>query len=425
LAFKSPKQIVQSLANVLSENTKNSYTVDKSIRFIAQWLQANPEQIENILKPILQGLGQAPKVTIARVFSLMTQINHPNAIKLFISFGLNSKEQNVVATAVLATHRSSFLSSTDVLRQLLVLAKGPSSIISNLANAAVKTIVRKTTGVGDSKSAPLANLKDSDFPYNVSWSDDIKLGGSEVGADFNVALFAGTNFDCNHPTFNYEASAIGTVNVNLFGFSTEAVDTGAIYGRVNGAPAQDEIYLKVFGDTIYDKQLPSIDCLSHQQDIAHASPGFSVSYVIWVSVIPITLSASASLDLDLSWDWKICPDQLTAEVEVVPKGTLTVGGDAEIDLLIIKAGIQLSGGFETSLPPQAALDGSLCQITFDVLRQSSPLVVNFDGYFAVKSCRYWIFDCHWKNEDTVNIFQWSLPAQNQVIFQKTWKIAAK
>jgi len=313
-----------------------------------------------------------------------------------------------------------------VLVELVAISRNaPSQQLRKMATLAVKTVVRKTTGVGGPKSAPVANLKDSNFPYNVSWSDDIKLGGSKIGADFAVALFAGTNFDCNHPTFNYEASAIGTVDVSLFGYTGRAVDAGAIYGRVNGAPDPDDIYLKVFGDTIYSKQIPSIDCIGHSYDIAHTSPGFSVSYIIWVSVIPITLSASASLDLDLSWNWKICPDQLTAEIEVIPRGALSIGGDAEIDLLIIKAGIQLDGSFETALPPQLSLDGSLCEITFEVVRQSNPLSLLFQGYFAVKSCRYWIFDCHWKQESTVNIFQWSLPAQNEVLFQQTWKIASK
>jgi len=265
---------------------------------------------------------------------------------------------------------------------------------------------------------------DSDFPYNVSWSDDIKLGGSTVGADFNVALFAGTNFDCTHPTFNYKASAIGTVDISLFGYSTEAVDAGAIYGRANGSPLEDEIFVKVFGDTIYDKPIPQIDCMSHSQDIAHTSPGFSVSYIIWVSVIPITLSASANLDLDLSWDWKICPDQLTAEVELTPTAKLVVGGNAELDLLIVKAGVELDGSFETALPPQAWIDGSMCEVGFDVRRESAPLTINFNGYFAIKSCVLWIFDCHWKTKDQVTIFQWSLPAHNEVIFQETWKIAA-
>jgi len=229
-------------------------------------------------------------------------------------------------------------------------------------------------------------------------------------------------FDCNHPTFNYEASATGKVDLHLFDHSVNAFTAKAVYGRQGGQPAEDEIYVRVFGKTIYDRQLPHIDCRTHAENIASAFPGFSVSYVIWVSVIPITFTASASLGLDLSWNYDVCVDQLSAQVELVPKATLVVGGDAEIDLLIIKAGVKLDGSFEASIPPQVRVDGSLCSISFDVKYVSRPLAINFDGYFAVESCFLWIFDCHWKQEKTVNIFSWQSPSYDTVLYSKTWKI---
>jgi len=351
------------------------------------------------------------KKGLSSYFRIISKIQHPITEKMFLN-GLKNSKVHVVATAIMNFHQSMFLKNIKVTLQLRLLQNSKDELIRTLATSALKSVHNKESTV----------LRQSSFPYNVSWGDSIALGGNAVGADFCVNLFAGTNLDCNHPTFNYEVSAISNVDVHLFDHHTTAIAAGFVYGRENGSPAQDDIYLRVFGDTIYDRQLPQVYCYEGHQDIANSFPGYSVDYIVWVSVIPVVFSASVSLDLDLSYNWNVCPDALTAQVELVPTGTLIVGGEAEIDLLIVKAGVKLDGSFEASIPPQIQLDGSLCEITFNVNYQSVPLTINFDAYFAVEECTYWIFDCHWKDEDQVNIYSWKHAAYNTNLFSKTWKI---
>jgi len=351
------------------------------------------------------------KKGLSSYFRIVSMLNSPITEKMFLN-GLKNSKVHIVATAIMNFQKSVFLKNLKVVVQLRALSNSKDELIRTLASSALSSVHNKDSTV----------LKQSSFPYNVSWADSIGLGGNAVGADFCVNLFAGTNLDCNHPTFNYEVSAISNVDVHLFDHHTTAIAAGFVYGRVNGSPAQDDIYLRVFGDTIYNRQLPQVYCYEGHQDIANSFPGYSVDYIVWVSVIPVVFSASVSLDLDLSYNWNVCPDALTASVELVPTGTLIVGGEAEIDLLIVKAGVKLEGSFEASIPPQIQLDGSLCEITFNVNYQSIPLTINFDAYFAVEECKYWIFDCHWKDESVVNIYSWKHAAYNTNLYSKTWKI---
>ena len=148
------------------------------------------------------------------------------------------------------------------------------------------------------------------FPFNKSVDDSKKLGGSVASITFGANLFAGTNFDCNQPTFNYEACADATADGSLFGVAFQALNAKAIYGKANGVVIGDSMFLEIFGKTIYSHTFPVLDCNVHTYPIAHASPGFSVSYTVWVSIIPITFSAGADLGLNLQWGWEICDSPL-------------------------------------------------------------------------------------------------------------------
>lgn len=420
------KSISALMTKVLNPNTPSSYKLTRMIKTICTYLELNPVSM-GLLLPRIKTLGESSPITTSRLMLILSQINHTAAADMLISYGLKAPNASVVISAVLATHRAVFVSK-EVLKTLISLSTLHSDkLVRNVAQMAVKSWIKKHTSLApETFPSHKQSIKDnSDFPYNKSWSGDASFGGTTVGVDFSASVFAGTNFDCQHTTFNYEAQAKADVTATLFGHSTNAVDAGLIYGRENGNALQDQIYVSVFGDMVYDQQLSQIDCIQHSADIAHTSPGFSVDYVIWISIIPVTFSASASLDLDLSYFWNICPDQLTAELELMPSSTLTVGGSAEIDLLIVKAGVELDGNFEAQVPPKAEVDGSLCQVTFEVDLQSKPIAVNMDAYYAVKSCKYWIFDCHWKEQGQTTIFSWSEPEHDDVLFQQTWKIAAK
>jgi len=265
----------------------------------------------------------------------------------------------------------------------------------------------------------------SPFPFNRSISEDLKFGGSVASVTFDSELFAGTNFDCNESYFNYEAFACSQVDVSLFGISAQAVEAKAIYGRENGVVVGDDMFLDIFGHTIYSENFPVIDCNMHTYPIAHAAPGFSVSYTLWVSIIPVTFSAATDLALDLQWGWEICDSQLLLEVELIPSAVLSICGNAEINLLLLRCGLQLQADFNSDLIPQAKIEGSECSLEFDVDWVSNPMDANFNGYYQWKSCKFLIFDCHWGTHNENVFWSWNEPAHNQIVFEDTWKIASQ
>jgi len=260
------------------------------------------------------------------------------------------------------------------------------------------------------------------FPFNQSWTQDIKFGGKQVNVVVNGLLFAGTNLDCNHPTFNYEAHARAEAVASAFGDTKSAFLAEALYGKQDGQLIGDRLYLRVWNDVLYDKTIPIIDCNEHVNDIAHTAYGFSVSYTLWVSVIPVTFRAAVLLQLDLKWGWNVCDNQLSALVELIPSAVVTVSGGAEINLLIIKAGIALDASFNAIVKPQAFIHGTQCQVGFETILETIPMTAAFDAYYAEKQCKYMFFDCHWGPTHQKALWSWHLPAKTDVLINKVWNI---
>jgi len=272
------------------------------------------------------------------------------------------------------------------------------------------------------KSEKVEVVYDSSFPYNVTYSKDISLGGKTVGADFSVDLFAGTNFDCNQQHFNYEGLAKASTNLEFLGWQKEAFLAEAIYGKANGQVIGDEILVKVWDDVIYQKKIPTLDCREHVLPIAHTQKGLSVSYTVWISIIPVTFRAGATLGLELDWGWQVCDSDLSALVELIPKATFTVTGDAEINLLIIRAGLELSGSLNGQLRPQGYIHGSNCSLGLDLKEIVNPFGIDFGSYYAWKHCKFLIFDCSWGDHHKQTWFHWQSSPVNRVIYEEDWKI---
>ena len=214
-------------------------------------------------------------------------------------------------------------------------------------------------------------------------------------------------------------------NVNVLGVKQSSIfDAKAAYGKQGSVAVANEIFLSVFDKVVYQQTLPTqlIDCNLHTYQLYHASPGFSFSYTVWVSIVPITFSAGADLVLNAQWGWQVCDAQLSAMVELIPSADLVVSGKAEIDLLIIRGGVELDASFQAALVPQAYVHGTLCTVGIDVQLQTQPMSADFEAYYMWRDCKYWIFDCHWGQHDTRTLWSWSLPAQQQTLFNKEWKI---
>ncbi len=210
--------------------------------------------------------------------------------------------------------------------------------------------------------------------------------------------------------------------LTFFGYTHSVFEAEAVYGKVNGVPEADELLLTVWGDVIYQQPIPQIDCSEHYYQIAHVAPGINVNYELWIVIVPISFTATANVDLNLEWGWKICDTDLSALVELIPTAAPSVYGDAEIDLYIIKAGIELTGDFSASVVPQGYIEGSECTIGFDIRQENPPMSVSLTSYYEWQECFLFFFDCHWAQKNQYVWYSWSYPAQNIVLYQKNWKI---
>jgi len=277
--------------------------------------------------------------------------------------------------------------------------------------------------MNDRLPVKLPELQDSNFPFNKSWDESFTLGGKEVSIAFEGVLFAGTNFDCNQEYFNYEALAKADSNLAFFEWNKEAFLAEIIYGKYNGQIVGNEIYLRVWDDVIYSQKIPEIDCSEHVYPFYHTQKGISVSYTLWVSIIPVIFTAGATAVVDLDWGWQICDDKLSAMIELIPDLTVILDGDAEVYLLIVKAGMELSGSFNAEVRPQGYVAGSNCSVGFDVRFESNPTQIDLQSYYQFDKCEFWIFDCKWGDKHTETWFSWNSQGENRVVFDEEWKIA--
>jgi len=265
------------------------------------------------------------------------------------------------------------------------------------------------------------NSQNVSLPFNRSWTDGYVLGGKQVYAGFLAQAFVGTNFDCQQAYFDYEVYGVGALNVTLFQWSKDAFVAEAVYGKASGQPLADEVSVKVWNQVIYDKPLPPFNCSNHTFPIAHQQLGLSVTYTLWVSVIPIQFSAGAQLTLNLGVQYDVCDSTLSA-IGLLPTATLSVGGQAELNLLIIKAGVRLTGSFESLLSPEVYVDGSKCSVGLEASLESRPMTINFDGYYAINKCKMWIWDCHWEQTHVDLWLHWSYPETHEVLVNEHWPI---
>jgi len=263
----------------------------------------------------------------------------------------------------------------------------------------------------------------SDFPFNRSYSRDLLIGGRDVNLDLHGELFVGTNFDCNQQYFNYEGLAEVTGSVTLFTETANVFTAEIIYGADNGVHLADAITLVFLGNTVLDQPLPQVDCFEHTYNLFHAAPVISASYVVWISVIPVVFSANAGVTLNVDWGWSICDSTLSALIELIPGAQFSAQGDVELDLLIIKAGIELAAQVNTQIHPQAYIHGSQCEVGFDVERTNNPMDAYFESFFQTEDCTLWIFDCHWNDKDAQVWWQWSQPASSSILYNEDWKIS--
>jgi hypothetical protein len=80
--------------------------------------------------------------------------------------------------------------------------------------------------------------------------------------------------------------------------------------------------------------------------------------------------------------------------ELIPGATFSAQGDVELDLLIIKAGIELAAEVNTQIHPQAYIHGSECEVGFDVEKTNNPMDAYFESFFQLEDCTLWVRSTH-------------------------------
>jgi hypothetical protein len=398
-AFQAMKIVAEAL-----RSTKGSSTAKKML-----------------LSPFMRRLDSLDRFARARLLLLCVLVGESD---LLVSYGLRSADASVVMQSLMASHHFGFGESSSqggIPASVRAVVEELSS--SSSSNAEIASVARHVLVSAQQQQRNTHTLGGGlDFPFNKSVGKTAKLGGSTLGVTFDGELFAGTNFNCNQPTFNFEARADVTGDAHFMGMSKKAFEALAVYGQKNGSPLADELLVTVFGKTLYHKKFPTLACKGSTYDLAHAAPGFELSYTVWVSIIPITFEVGANLELDLKWDWEICAEQLTAEIGLLPSAGFAFNGGAVIDLLLLKAGVEIKAGLNSVVTPEAYVTGSECEVGFNVTQTNTPMDADFDAYFAWKHCKFLIFDCHWGKHNQKTFWKWDAPSSEHRLLSKSWKI---
>lgn len=352
----------------------------------------------------------------------------PAAETLLLELGLAAADPRTRLSA--AMHLGSLDESSGSARSAAAVARTRAALARAAADEAEHEDVRAAAAVGARTEKERAELERSaieSLPFNRSWDGAVKFGGKVINVAFDAATIAGTNFNCKHQFFNYEASAIARANISLFGWTKQAVRAEAQYGKIYGAALDDVISLKVWDKTVYSKALPADpDCSPQTHDLYHKAPGLDKSFTLWVSIIPITMTATVSTDIDVTWGWSACDAKMMARVWIVSDPSISVMGSVELGLLVLQATTEVDGSFNTGIRPHGFIDGSLCDLGFEVDSLSQAQSANFHSFYRARKCKWeWkapFLKCTWEPAKDKSWWSWAEPAKKKDLLNHTWPI---
>jgi hypothetical protein len=257
------------------------------------------------------------------------------------------------------------------------------------------------------------------------WTFDI-ISGHSLSLAATLGVFGGTDlFDCADPdpAFTYELTAYARASLGLFGVKADAAVAEVIYGQSEGVQLADSITVEMFGQVLYSKALPHVRaCTDGAWTWKHTAPGLDLSYTVWVTIIPLdfAVSATTSLDLDLDWRFCTCPDA-TVALGLSPSADVTVAGEANVDLYLVKGGVGLSATLSVQLVPHVGIDASACGVIADAEIVTRPMQAAFQTYYRTKKCDFlWIFDCHDQPTQEQVWWSWAAEAIEQPIGHFLW-----
>jgi hypothetical protein len=179
------------------------------------------------------------------------------------------------------------------------------------------------------------------------------------------------------------------------GETEQAFDANFVYGQNGASPLADAATLTAFGKPVWSQRIPEQSyCRSETLPIGAVQRGVSVSHTVWVSIVPVTFTASADLKLTLAWQWSLCTNDLSASVGVTPGADVVVTGSTLVDLLVLRAGVDLSGNFAATVVPQVFVAGTACTAGVDAVLSRPGNSGELTGYYQWRKCKILFFDCH-------------------------------
>lgn len=403
------RQTVLALGVALGRTEPTRAEAAVVLRRLFQSVSADADTIL-LLNAIANAGSEAARVLSLRELALPKFLEHENdAIRVAV---LRLAEQYPIDQSILIISHFATLDDSAKVRALAMRAYAKH--VREFAD--VDTLAREVASL-----SALAT-EDSQFPFNRSYTGSSTFGGDWLGVTFAADFFVGSNFDCQQPNFNYKVFGDVSASINLLKFTQQALEGQILYGKVDGSVIGNDMFLSVWGKTVWEKQLPTVDCSEHTYPLYHTAPGFDKSYTIWVTIVPVTFTVGVDLVVNVNWGWQICDAQLSALVELIPSASLVASASAETDLLIIYAGAALDASFNAVVRPQAYVHGSQCNVGVDAVLQTQPMSALFKGYYKKQVCKLWIFDCHWGEMSTQNFWTWALPSQSKVLFNEQLNI---
>ncbi|KAH7827305.1 putative lipid transport family protein [Monocercomonoides exilis] len=211
------------------------------------------------------------------------------------------------------------------------------------------------------------------------------LGNKNLGLRMSASAVAAISKGCKPELRNYIAGSYANIDVLVLGKTYSAASAYAEYGQIGGSPTRNGVELKLFGLPIYSKSFPWLDCVDRTINLASKSKDISFSYFIMVYIVKITFSVGLTFQLSADLHYSLCAQQLTASVQLIPRGAATVHGGASASVVLAKAGIELSGTVAEHFDPTAYIDGNQCRVGFYMYANHEPYDARFIGYWQLRT----------------------------------------
>ncbi len=197
-----------------------------------------------------------------------------------------------------------------------------------------------------------------------------------------------------------------------------------MYGQNGASPLADVATLTAFGKPVWSQHVPVVSyCRSQSLPIGQVERGLHVSHTVWVSIVPVSFTAAADLKLALSWQWSLCSNDLSASVGVTPSAEVDVSGSTLVDLLVLRAGVDLSGTLAASVVPQVFVAGTACSAGVDAVVSKPGDSGELSGYYQWRKCKWLFFDCHWEDQHKRDFWTHQGAPSQSTLFNKTFSIA--